>query len=100
MERSIQIIAQAILDIAGYIVANEGWETPASYRELVMALAQNKIIEISLASRLADTIGMRNILVHDYLEVDTAILHASIALIISDGPDFINQVLSSLDNGV
>ena len=98
VERSIQIIAQAVLDVAGHIVANKGWITPASYRELVMALAQNLIFERELANRLADLIGMRNILVHDYMEVDAEIVHGSIVQIISDGPAFVTQILSSLEN--
>lgn len=94
VERSIQIIAQAVLDIAGHIIANKGWGTPTTYREIVMTLVRNEILEDSLGNRLADLIGMRNILVHAYLAIDVSILHAAITQVIQDGPVFVQQILS------
>ncbi len=97
VERSVQIIAQAILDIAGHIIASKGWGTPSSYKEGILKLVQHEVIDKSLGFRLANLVGMRNILVHEYQVIDRKLVHAAIAQIIEDGPQFTRQVLNLIE---
>lgn len=69
-ERSLQLAIQAILDIGTHIIADEGLNRPAGYEDIVPELGRAAILPPVLVERLAGLAGLRNILVHDYLEVD------------------------------
>jgi uncharacterized protein YutE (UPF0331/DUF86 family) len=74
-ERWLQLAAEATLDIAHHVIADRGWRTPATYRDAFTVLAENGVIDGELASQLAGWAGLRNVLVHLYLEVDHGLLH-------------------------
>lgn len=98
IERCIQVIAQSIIDIASSILANLKGTVPNSYREAITSLGLQGIIERPLAQRLADLISMRNILVHEYIEIDINLLAKSIPMIIEDSKKFVSSIKSLLEN--
>jgi uncharacterized protein YutE (UPF0331/DUF86 family) len=67
-QRSIQLAIQICIDIAAHLIAELGPKMPDDYRGVFGALTPE--LDPGLAERLADAAGMRNILVHLYLEVD------------------------------
>jgi uncharacterized protein YutE (UPF0331/DUF86 family) len=69
-ERALQLAVQACIDIAAHLVAELGLRTPDDYRDTFRGLAERKLLDGDLAERLGDAAGMRNILVHEYLEID------------------------------
>lgn len=73
-ERSLQIIAQAMLDIGNHIIAHFGWGKPDSYKEIITILSQHDIIPREYQQALEGLAGLRNILVHDYLSINPEIL--------------------------
>ena len=68
--RNAQLAAQACADIALHILAASGRETPETYAAALTALAKLGIISRELGDQLAAAVRLRNILVHDYLDVD------------------------------
>jgi uncharacterized protein YutE (UPF0331/DUF86 family) len=68
--RNAQLAAQACADIALHILAASGRETPETYATALIALAKLGIVSPELGERLAAAVRLRNILVHDYLDVD------------------------------
>ncbi len=66
---AIQLAVQICIDIGAHLIAERGLETPSDYRGVFVSLGKAGLDD-GLASRLGDAAGMRNILVHDYLEVD------------------------------
>ena len=69
-ERHLQVAIQATLDIALHVLAEDSAQTPDDYGSAFALLAQEGVIPGSLAERLRPAAGLRNILVHAYLDVD------------------------------
>lgn len=70
-ERHLQVAIQACLDIANHLVAALGLERPRKEAgETFFTLAKEKIISQDLARIMKKVVGYRNVLVHEYLEVE------------------------------
>jgi len=70
LERALQIAAEAIFDMGHHILAGRGLNVPATYREVLPAIARAGVIDTTLLGRLEGLAGLRNILVHDYVVVE------------------------------
>jgi uncharacterized protein YutE (UPF0331/DUF86 family) len=77
-ERHLQLAIQAAIDIANHVVAEESSQTPEDYPSTFSALGSIGVIDAELADRLRSAAGLRNILVHAYLDVDPEILWESL----------------------
>jgi uncharacterized protein YutE (UPF0331/DUF86 family) len=84
-ERYLQVAIQAVLDICNHIVADLGLEAPSEYRQVAEILASQKILPVRLARKITAMIGLRNVLVHEYLKVDRKLVYT---IIKSDLGDF------------
>lgn len=69
-ERHLQIALQSVIDIALHIVAADTDDTPDEYGSALTGLAAIGVLPQELAGRLRLAAGLRNVLVHAYLEVD------------------------------
>ena len=78
-ERWTQVAVEACIDLANHLIADRAWTTPATYRDAFLILAEHGVIDESAAARMAGWAGLRNILVHLYLDVDHARLHEILA---------------------
>lgn len=61
---------EGVARVANHVVVSEGWGAPDTNADAVQRLAEQGVIDIDLASRLRSAIGFRNVLVHQYAEVD------------------------------
>lgn len=61
---------QATIDVATYLIAEEGLRKPMTYRETFEILGQSELISEKLAEELSDLAGFRNVLVHIYWQLD------------------------------
>jgi uncharacterized protein YutE (UPF0331/DUF86 family) len=68
-DHAIQLAIQICIDIGAHLIAELGLETPSEYRGVFENLRKAGL-DPQLAERLADAAGMRDALVHAYLEVD------------------------------
>jgi len=91
-ERYLQVAIQAVLDICNHIVADLGLEAPAEYRQVPEILASEKLLPVRLSKRIATMIGMRNILVHEYLKVDRRVVYSVIKNDLDDLAKFIAAI--------
>jgi uncharacterized protein YutE (UPF0331/DUF86 family) len=91
-ERYLQVAIQAVLDICNHIVADLGLEAPSEYRQVPEILAKQKILPKALATRMASMIGLRNILVHEYLKLDRRLVYQAIQSELDDFTKFIRAV--------
>lgn len=70
-ERHLEVAIQACLDIANYLVSALGLERPKKEAsEVFFTLAKEGIISQKLAQVMKLVVGYRNILIHEYLEVE------------------------------
>lgn len=72
VERELQIVIEACLDIGHHVISREGLRRPGDYRDVFTVLREAGIIEPSLGRRLEEMASFRNRLVHGYLEVEPA----------------------------
>lgn len=90
--RHIQIAIQACLDIGRHIIATKSFERPKELKEVFLVLGKKGIISQALAKRLSEATGVRNILVHSYLEVDLRRIHQIIQEDLPDLDKFVDEI--------
>ncbi len=69
-EHCLQISIQALLDICQYIIASSNLQRPRDNQETIEIIAANNIIPVDFANRILPMAGLRNLLIHEYLEID------------------------------
>jgi uncharacterized protein YutE (UPF0331/DUF86 family) len=84
VERWLQVSVEACIDIAYHVISEQGWTPPDAARSAFATLTTHGVIPNDLAERLTRAAGMRNILVHDYVRVDRAILAAAVKSALAD----------------
>jgi uncharacterized protein YutE (UPF0331/DUF86 family) len=73
---NLQRAIQASIDIANIIIAMNGWRLPASYKDSFKELLKQKIIDQATFEQMSKMVGFRNIAVHEYQELNRAILES------------------------
>lgn len=74
-ERFLQIAVEILDDLGGHVVARRDGGPIDAYRDIPTRLAAAGLIEPLQADTWRRMIGFRNIVVHDYLDVDRAIVY-------------------------
>ncbi len=87
LERTIQLISQAILDIAHHICAKERLGAPKTNNDAFRILANEGIIEENIEA-LQEMVTLRNRLVHVYEDTDPSLLFDYIPKMIKDSLNF------------
>jgi uncharacterized protein YutE (UPF0331/DUF86 family) len=91
-ERYLQLTIQAVLDISHHIVADRNLALPADSQSLFELLAREKVVSKALAAKLTAMAGFRNILVHEYLEIDRRRVYRALTTELRDFESFIRAV--------
>jgi len=90
---NLQLAIQGCIDVGAHVIADEGWGVPASYREIFQILRKRGVLPPDLAERMARASGLRNILVHDYLDVDLPTAHAVYTQSVGDLQAFLGRIV-------
>jgi len=91
---NLQRAAQAAIDLAGHVVASEGYGLPADLADAFTLLERHGIIPAELAERLRKLVGFRNIAVHQYEALDPHIVEAIVTRHLDDLRGFAAAVLA------
>ena len=86
IERTLQMMIETCVDIAGHIIADKGFRIPKSYADTFKVLLEERIIDSKLSAVMEKMAKFRNIVVHHYDKVDVEIV---IAILKKDLADFI-----------
>lgn len=70
IERNLELALESMLDIGEIIISEEGFEKPEDYKSVMLILGKEGILPKVFAEKLVPAVGVRNILVHMYTEVD------------------------------
>jgi uncharacterized protein YutE (UPF0331/DUF86 family) len=70
LKYTFQTALEACLDAAHHVVADRGLGVPASNADAFRLLGRAGVLDADLAEVMAGAAGFRNVLVHDYAEVD------------------------------
>jgi len=86
------------MDITNYIIARKNLHVPNEEENIFQVLAQNGIIEDSLAERMKGMVNFRNILVHEYMEIDNEIVHQHLNENLKDFDSFARSIVDYLEH--
>jgi uncharacterized protein YutE (UPF0331/DUF86 family) len=78
VEHRLQIAAEALFDVGSHILAGEFQESVDEYREIPGRLRARGVLSEATARRLDGLAGFRNVLVHEYADVDLRRVHAGL----------------------
>ena len=92
-ERQLQVAIQAVIDIGNHVISDMDLGTAKDYKDIFRILATHKIVSAALAKRLSAMSGLRNVLVHDYLDVDLKIVWRILKKDLADFETFIAAIL-------
>jgi uncharacterized protein YutE (UPF0331/DUF86 family) len=96
-ERWLQLAAQCTVDLAYQLIADRGWSVPATNREAFSVLRREGVLSEELAARMGEWAGLRNLLVHLYLTVDSQRLYEILTTELDQLEDFARAVTRALD---
>lgn len=80
VERIVSHLVDLAAGINAHVAAVEHGEAPRDLRRSFVAASATGMIEAELAERLAPSAGLRNVLVHAYLDLDVSQLVAAVPL--------------------
>ncbi len=92
IERLLELLIITASDIVFHLIGTKGEPMPSSYRSAFLQAGGMGIISKELSKSLALGAGLRNILAHEYEDIDYHILHKSIPTAIQDFTAFIREL--------
>ena len=95
-ERLLQVVVDLALDVNGHVVVALTGRAPQTGRESFTDLAACGIITHELAGVLAPSAGMRNVLVHHYVDVRTDLVAAAITKTLAAYPAYVEALAEYL----
>lgn len=92
VERLFQLIVDTAIDINTHIISSSNLNIPDDYQSTFITLADNKIITMAFANKIAPSVGLRNIVVHKYGKVDIKKMVDDVKENIGDYLDYIKNI--------
>jgi uncharacterized protein YutE (UPF0331/DUF86 family) len=96
-ERLMQELIEAAIDINIHIITQLGHAAPDDYYQSFIKLGETEVLPMSLARQLAPSAGLRNRLVHEYDEIDDAVVLQAVANSQQQYPLYIKAVEDYLE---
>jgi uncharacterized protein YutE (UPF0331/DUF86 family) len=88
---------EACIDVAQHVCSSEGWGPPRDNGDAMLVLGRHGVLEPDLSERMRAAVGFRNVLVHQYGDVDDNIVQERL-VDLGDLDAFAAQVVRFLDS--
>ena len=92
VERYLERMIGRMIDINFHLITEAGHPPPADYYASFTALVDLKILDREFASRIAGCAGLRNRIVHEYNDLDSAKVHEALQAAMHDIPLYLTKV--------
>jgi uncharacterized protein YutE (UPF0331/DUF86 family) len=92
---NLQRAVEATLDVANHLISANGWELPRDSRQAFRIVTAHGVVSTASEKVLDGMIGFRNVAVHNYKEIDAAIVRGIAADHLDDLELFATEVLKS-----
>lgn len=97
VERLMERIIARAIDINQYLMRQLNKDViPQNYRQTFLILSDLGIYDEKFGERISKSIGIRNVLIHDYDKIDFKLLYSSISDCISDYIKYCNYIIDFL----
>jgi uncharacterized protein YutE (UPF0331/DUF86 family) len=100
VERTLQVMIEVCVDIAGHIISDSGYRVPKTYADTFRVLCENNVIDEDLCQRMERMAKFRNVVVHQYDKVDAQIVVGVLKSHLSDFSDYKEGVLAFIESNV
>ncbi|MDQ7787560.1 MAG: DUF86 domain-containing protein [Thermodesulfovibrionales bacterium] len=97
VERYLYLEAQAAIDLAEAVIAYNDFRKPTTMSEAFSILHEEKIIPAKLTDKMFRMVGFRNVLAHDYEDVDYDIVYDVLQKGLRDIEVFLNIIAKHLE---
>ena len=92
-ERYVEKIVEAIIDLAFIIAGEKTIKSPNDEKEIFDILEKENIISKDLSQKLKEAKGMRNIIAHQYGDIDNEIVFQAVTEeLIPDAKAFLEEI--------
>ena len=92
LERYLYLVTQSAIDLSEAIIAYKKLRKPITLAESFEILAEEKIISQQSAEKLIRMVGFRNIIAHNYTELDYKIVFDVLHHRLEDIRDFLRSI--------
>ena len=96
VERNLQLAIESVLDIGQHIIASSGWQVAEEYAGIFPILERHGVISKDLSARVFGMAGFRNLLVHEYADID----HFQVFQILQNHLDELGQLAEAFQQFV
>lgn len=97
VERLFQLIVDTAVDINTHIIMASDFNVPDDSYSTFVALGENKILPMDFAIRIAPSVGLRNLIVHKYGNVDLKKMVDDVINEIGDYVEYLRTINSFLE---
>jgi uncharacterized protein YutE (UPF0331/DUF86 family) len=97
VERTLQMMIETCVDIAGHIISDKAFRTPTSYSDTFKVLHENGALPASLFAKMEKMAKFRNIVVHHYDTIDAEIVVGILKRDLDDFIGFRKAIISVLE---
>ena len=96
VERTLQMMIETCVDIAGHIISDKRYRVPKSYGETFRILREENVLRERLCETMEKMAKFRNIVVHSYDKVDAEIVVNILRNHLDDFLHYRNAILAFL----
>ncbi len=72
---NLQLAIQGCIDIGSHVISDEGWGVAGSLNEIFYILQNKGVIKAEMVEKMISMVGFRNILVHEYENINFDIVY-------------------------
>lgn len=92
IEHALLVGIQSILDLATHVLADSDVRDISDYRDALLKLARIKVLPSHFSEQIADMAGFRNLLIHEYQEINPQKVHQFLTQRLTDFEEFIRYL--------
>jgi len=92
VERNFQVSIECILDIGNHVIAEKGFESPDESADIIRIMGEENLVPSEYSVRIKGMTGFRNILIHEYTEIDYHLLYDYLTNHLDDFREFARYI--------
>ncbi|MBI3342662.1 DUF86 domain-containing protein [Candidatus Gottesmanbacteria bacterium] len=96
VERLMERVIGRLIDVNYHLLKEKFKTLPVDYYDSFLALAKQGVVPGDLARTVAKSVGLRNILAHEYDTIDPAKVYQSISDALDQVPKYLQSILLTL----
>lgn len=97
LDRKMQLSIENCIDIATHLAAGLDLERKERASDVFLLLSRHGVISKEIANKFGKAVGFRNILVHEYTDIDYRLAYSDLKEKLADLKKFAREVLQFLE---